>query len=183
MNTPLHRGGSPPDSHPDSDAQHPADATPRPPGRRVARRVAVLAILLLGLAWAIGARAQPLEVPDPQAWAQLSPAEQAARRAEIAQRLKQAPPAERQAFRRALAERLQTLTPEQRQALAGQTLERWNQLSPQERERLQEERRARLQAMTPQERRQLLQQRRAILEKLTPEERARLREPLPLPTP
>ena len=177
MTLPLHRGGSPPDP----ESSRPADTAVCPPGRRVARRAVMLAFVLIGLAFAIGVQARPLEVPDPQAWALLSPAEQAARRAEIAQRLKEATPAERQAFRRALAERLETLTPQQRQELAGRARERWDQLSPEERERLQQERRARVQAMTPQERRQLLQERRAILEKLTPEERARLREPLRTP--
>jgi hypothetical protein len=156
----------------------PSPAAARPPLLVVARRLLVLVVLALGLAIAFDGRAALPEVPDPQAWALLTPQEQAARRAEIATRLQQATPAERQAFRRALRERLESLTPEQRQALAGQARQRWNELPAEERERLQRERRERLQAMTPEERRQLLQQRRAMLDRLTPEERAALREPL-----
>lgn len=148
--------------------------------RAVVRFVIALAIgagvLLAVVAPAVAA---PIDVPDPKVWVKLSPDEQAARRAEIQQRLQAATPEERQSFRRRLRERLESLTPEERQAIAGQTRERWQQMPPEERERLARERREQLQAMTPDERRQLLQQRRQMLEKLSPEERAALREKLP----
>lgn len=72
----------------------------------------------------LSAHAAPLEVPDPAAWAALSPQAQATRRAELRQRLRQATPQERAAFRNRLRERLEGMTPEQRQALAGCTRER-----------------------------------------------------------
>lgn len=134
------------------------------------------ALLLVVAAPAVAA---PVEVPDPKVWVKLSPEEQAARRAEIQQRLQAATPEERQNFRRQLRERLESLSPEERQAIAGQTRERWQQMSPEERERLARQRREQVQAMSPEERRQLLQQRRQMLEKLSPEERAALREKLP----
>lgn len=152
-----------------------------PPGRVVAWRAALLVAVVLLFVAAGEAFGQVPEVPDPQAWAQLSPQEQAARRAEIAAQLRQATPEQRQAFRRALRERLEGLSPQERQALAGQARERWAQLTPEERARLQAERRERLESMSRAERRQLLQQRRAILERLSPQERAALREPLPAP--
>lgn len=127
----------------------------------------------------LSAHAAPPDVPDPVAWAALSPQEQAASRAELKQRLQAATPAERAAFRNLLRERLEAMTPEQRQALAGRTRERWQQLAPDERQRLINERRERVKAMSPEERRQLIQERRDILGKLSPEERAALREKLP----
>lgn len=148
--------------------------------RNVLRAPALALALVAGLCLLTGpARAEPLEVPDPEQWSQLAPAEQAARQAAIAQRLQQATPAEREAFRRALRERLERLTPAQRQALADRAREHWERLPPQERERLLAERRARVQAMSPAERRQWLQQRQAILEQLSPQEREALRQPLP----
>ena len=135
----------------------------------------LLAALLFGAA----AHAAP-EVPDPQAWSRLSPAEQAERRATLRQQLEASTPEERQAFRSALRERLQRLTPEQRDALVDRTRERWQALPPAQRERLADERRERLRAMSPAERRQMLRERRAVLESLSPEERATLREKLPV---
>ena len=119
------------------------------------------------------------EVPDPQAWARLSPLEQERRRQQIKQQLQDAPPEQRQAYRRALRERLESLSPEQRQALAGQLRLQWGKLPPEERERLQQARREAIQAMPPEERRALLRERRAMLEKLSPEERRALGEKLP----
>lgn len=138
------------------------------------RGLCLLASLLCPLA---GHAAAP-EVPDPTAWAQLSPKEQAVRRAELKQQLQEATPKERAAFRNRLRERLEGLTPEQRQALAGETRERWQKLDPQEKKRLLNERRQRVLAMSPEERRQLIEQRREMLDKLTPKERAVLRQKL-----
>jgi hypothetical protein len=118
-------------------------------------------------------------VPDPRAWATLTPQEQAARRAELQRRLEAMTPAERQVLRSRIRERIEQLSPAERKALAGQTRQQWHALPVEERERLVRERRERIQAMTPEERRQLQQQRRAILDKLTPEEREALRAPLP----
>jgi hypothetical protein len=144
--------------------------------------VPLVIALALGAAFLLAAVAPafaaPVEVPDPKVWVKLSPEEQAARRAEIQQRLQAATPEERQSFRARLRERLESLSPEERQAIAGQTRERWQQMPPEERERLARERREQLRAMSPEERRQLLQQRRQMLEKLSPEERAALREKL-----
>jgi hypothetical protein len=126
-----------------------------------------------------GAPSSLPEVPDPQAWARLSPVEQERRRLQIKQQLQDAAPEQRQAYRRALRERLESLSPEQRQALAGQLRLQWGQLPPEERERLQQERREAIQAMAPEERRALLRERRAMLDKLSPEERRALAEKLP----
>jgi hypothetical protein len=137
-----------------------------------------LSAALIGLA-ASAAHAAP-DVPDPQAWSRLSPAEQIERRAELRRQLEASTPEQRQAFRSALRERLQSLTPEQREALVNRTRERWQALPPAQRERLADERRDRLRAMSPAERRQMLRERRAVLESLSPEERATLREKLPV---
>jgi uncharacterized membrane protein YccC len=138
------------------------------------RRSFFLAALLCPL---VGHTAAP-EAPDPTAWARLNPQDQAVRRAELKQQLKQATPQERAAFRSRLRERLEDLTPQQRQALADQTRERWRQLDPEEKQRLLNERRERVRAMSPEERAQLVQQRREMLGKLSPAERAALREKL-----
>jgi hypothetical protein len=152
---------------------------PRNPRRRwLAGLAAGAFVLVLAGPGARQAQAAPVDVPDPKAWAQLAPAEQARRRADLQQRLEQATPQERKQFRRQLRERLEALSPAERQALIGQTREQWRQLPPEERERLVQERRERLLSMPPTERRQLLQQRRLMLEKLSPEERAALREKL-----
>ena len=87
------------------------------------------------LAWACSAHAAP-QVPDPQAWAQLTPQQQAQRREALQRELDAATPAERQAFRARLRQRLETLSPAERKALVGQTRERWQALSPEERQGL-----------------------------------------------
>lgn len=153
-------------------------ALPPRPVRRPRGLLPCVAAGVLSLSAAL-APAAPVEVPDPAAWSQLSPAERARRRAELQQRLEGATLQERAQFRRQLRERLEGLSPQDRRALIGRTREQWQQLPPEQRERLVQERRERLQAMSPAERRQLLQQRRLMLEKLSPEEREALREKLP----
>ena len=91
-------------------------------------RLGPVTALLFSLSQAL--LASPPEVPDPAAWARLTPQQQEARRAELRQQLQRATPAERAAFRKALRERLESLTPEQRRDIAGQTRERWQRLPP-----------------------------------------------------
>lgn len=156
----------------------PLPLSPVPP-RQLLHLPGLLATLLVCAASV--AFAAPPAVPDPAAWSQLSPQQQAERRAAIREQLQSATPAERQAFRQALRQRLEQLSPQQREQLIGAQLERWQALTPKERERLQQERRERIQALSPDERRDMLRQRREILQKLSPEERAALRAPLPAP--
>ena len=95
----------------------------------------------VALVWPLCGQAAAPEVPDPNAWARLTPSEQADRRADLKRQLQQATPQERAAFRSRLRERLEDMTPEQRQALAAKTRERWQTLDPSERQRLLDERR------------------------------------------
>ena len=76
------------------------------------------------------AQAAPIDVPDAQDWAQLTPAERKARKADMRRQLDQASPAERKAFRQQLRQQIEGLTPEQRQALVQQTRKRWQNLPP-----------------------------------------------------
>lgn len=167
---------------------------PVTPSVRGAVHRRVLAIgLLAGVAALSPVRAQPgavpvapaavgeFAVPDPKAWAAMSPADQAEQRRRLQEQLRAMTPEQRQAFRAALRERVQNLTPQERSALADQAVHRWSALPPGERQRLADERRRAIEAMSPAERRQWLAERRAIFEQLTPEERARLRAPLPPP--
>lgn len=183
-------------SGPGPVSRTPPDPTVRPMTRpftdsiRRAAAVVASAMLVLGTTGAMAQAPAPVApgaptvadvpaVPDPKAWAAMSPREQAEHRRRLQEHLRGMTPQQRQAFRAALAERVRNLTPDERGALADDAVRRWSALPPAERQRLAEERRRRIEAMTPAERRQWLAERRAVLETLSPEERERLRAPLP----
>lgn len=156
----------------------------RSPGglwRAVFAMSGVYALCVLCLLGPQRAAAAPVAVPDPQEWARLSPAEQAARRDEIKRQLQVASPAERQAFRQQMRQTLESLKPEDRRALVDRARQRWDAMSPEERRQAAEARRAQIAAMSPEQREDLLRQRRAMLDKLSPAERQALREKLPAP--
>ncbi|MGI9215522.1 MAG: DUF3106 domain-containing protein, partial [Hydrogenophaga sp.] len=117
-------------------------SAPTPFRRRLARWLAGGLLML-----SVGAQAAPVVPPDAQDWARLTPAQQAERKAELKEQLKQATPQERKAFRQQLRQQIETLSPAERQALIDSTRRRWQQLSPEEKQRLADERREQVKAM------------------------------------